>query len=74
MTATADVTVQVLNVDEPGAVALSTNEPGAGETITAVLTDPDGGIDQRQVVLGTLRRRRLERHRRYVGSVLHHHD
>ena len=34
VTATADVTVQVLNVDEPG----------AGETITAALTDPDGGI------------------------------
>ena len=44
VTATADVTVWVLNVDEPGAVALSTDEPGAGETITATLTDPDGGI------------------------------
>ena len=44
VTATADVTVRVLNVIEPGAVALSTDDPGAGETITAVLTDPDGGM------------------------------
>ena len=44
ITATTDVTVRVLNVNEPGAVALSTDEPGAGETITATLTDPDGGI------------------------------
>ena len=44
VTATADVIVQVLNVDEPGTVALSTHEPGAGETITAALTDPDGGM------------------------------
>ena len=45
VTAIADITVQVLNVDEPGTVALSTDEPGAGETITAVLSDPDGSID-----------------------------
>ena len=44
VTATTDVTVRVLNVDEPGAVALSTDEPGTGETITASLTDPDGGV------------------------------
>ena len=44
VTASADITVQVLNVDEPGTVALSTDEPGAGETITAVLSDPDGEI------------------------------
>ena len=42
VTASADITVQVLNVDEPGTVALSTDEPSAGETITAVLSDPDG--------------------------------
>ena len=44
VTATADITVQILNVDEPGAVTLSTDAPGAGETITAVLSDPDGEI------------------------------
>ena len=44
VTATADITVQVLNLDEPGTVALSTDEPGAGETITTALTDPDGGM------------------------------
>ena len=45
VTASADITVQVLNVDEPGTVTLSTDEPGAGETITAVLSDPDGSIN-----------------------------
>ena len=38
------MTVQVLNVDEPGTVALSTDSPRAGEAITAALSDPDGGI------------------------------
>ena len=44
VTAAADLTVNVLNVDEPGTVTLSTDSPRAGETITAALDDPDGGI------------------------------
>ena len=44
ITATADITVQVTNVDEPGTVTLSTDEPDAGETIEASLADPDGDI------------------------------
>ena len=44
ITATADVTVEVVNASEPGAVSLSADEPAAGETITAALADPDGGI------------------------------
>ena len=44
ITATADVTVEVMNLSEPGTVSLSANEPAAGETITAALDDPDGGV------------------------------
>ena len=44
VTATADLAVTVLNVDEPGTVALSTDSPRASEAITAALDDPDGGI------------------------------
>ena len=47
-TATADdtveVTIKVTNVDDPGAVSLSTAMPLAGVGVTATLTDPDGGI------------------------------
>ena len=43
-TATKDVTIRVLNVDEPGTVELSTEQPKDGVEITATLTDPDGGV------------------------------
>ena len=39
-----DVTISVTNVDEPGAVSLSSTEPAFGTELTATLTDPDGGI------------------------------
>ena len=38
------VTVTVTNVDEEGAVTLSSARPQAGESITATLSDPDGGV------------------------------
>ena len=44
VTAAALVTIQVINVNEPGTVGLSADEPGAGETVTATLEDPDGGV------------------------------
>ena len=44
VTASSQVIIEVANVNEPGTVSLSTDEPGAGETITATLEDPDGGI------------------------------
>ena len=44
VTAVSEVTIQVINVNEPGTVGLSTDAPGAGETVTATLEDPDGGI------------------------------
>ena len=39
-----DVTISVTNVDEPGAISLSSTEPAFGTELTATLTDPDGGI------------------------------
>ena len=42
--ASTTVTVQVVNLDEPGTVSLSSDEPGAGDTINATLHDPDGSV------------------------------
>ena len=39
------VTVTVTNIDEVGKVTLSHTQPGAGQEITAALTDPDGGVN-----------------------------
>ena len=39
------VTVTVIDVDEPGAISLSTTRPKAGSMLTATLTDPDGVTD-----------------------------
>ena len=39
-----DVTVTVTNVEEPGTVTLSTQQPRVGVELTAMLTDPDGDI------------------------------
>ena len=44
VTATADVTVAVDNAPESGVITLSNNEPRSGETITATIDDPDGGV------------------------------
>ena len=38
------VTIDLVNVDEPGEVSLSKMEPKVGESITATLTDDDGGV------------------------------
>ena len=39
-----DVTVTVTNVEETGTVTFSTLQPRVGVELTAMLTDPDGGI------------------------------
>ena len=39
-----NVTVTVENVEEPGAVSLSSQQPQVETELTATLTDPDGGI------------------------------
>ena len=41
---TRTVMVEVMNVDEPGIVTLSSLQPQSGITLTATLTDPDGDI------------------------------
>ena len=41
---TRDVTVTVINVEEDGAVTLSTQMPQVGEALTATVTDLDGGV------------------------------
>ena len=38
------VAIDVENADEPGSVALSSTEPQVDVALTAVLTDPDGGL------------------------------
>ena len=42
--ATIAVTITVTNIDEPGTVALSRATPAVGRSLTATLTDPDGGV------------------------------
>ena len=41
---TVAVTVSVTNVDEPGAVSLTSTSPRVGTRLTVVLTDPDGDV------------------------------
>ena len=40
----ADITVTVLNRDEPGTVKLSSIQPAVGTPLTATVTDPDGEV------------------------------
>ena len=44
ITATANLAVNVDNLDEPGSVSLSTGSPRSGEALSASLTDPDGSV------------------------------
>ena len=44
ITATAGVTINVTDVDEAGAVALTADTPAVGKPLTAILSDPDGGV------------------------------
>ena len=39
-----DVTITVTNVDEPGVITLSRTTPTVGKSLTATLSDPDGGV------------------------------
>ncbi len=41
---TIDVTISVTNVDDPGAITLSSQAPVVGIDLTASITDPDGGV------------------------------
>ena len=44
MTARREVTIMVTNLDEPGMVTLSTQQPKVGVALTASVTDPDGAV------------------------------
>ena len=44
LSATVNVTIKVTNVDEDGVVDLSPAQASAGTTLTASLSDPDGGV------------------------------
>ena len=44
ITAPASVTINVTNLDEAGAVALPPGRPVVGKSLTATLSDPDGGV------------------------------
>ena len=39
---TAQVSIRVTNIDEPGSVSLSTTDPRVGRSVTASISDPDG--------------------------------
>ena len=39
---TAQVSIRVTNIDEPGSISLSTTEPRVGRSVTASISDPDG--------------------------------
>ena len=41
---TIDVAISIDNIDEPGAVSLSSTQPQVGVELTARLTDPDGSV------------------------------
>ena len=45
LTGTRELTIEVTNLDEAGEVKLSTIQPGVGQEITAMLTDPDMGVN-----------------------------
>ena len=45
-TDTISVTINVTDVDEPGTVALTADTPAVGSSLTATLSDLDGGCDQ----------------------------
>ena len=44
---TISVTITITNLDEPGTVTVTPNQPQVGTRLTATLSDPDGGISGR---------------------------
>ena len=44
LTAALDVTIEVVNTEDPGSVLLSQRQPQVGFEIHATLSDPDGGV------------------------------
>ena len=52
LTATAEVTVTVADLEEPGIIEVDNLNPAVGDRIMFTLTDPDGGIDISTPVVG----------------------
>ena len=52
LTATAEVTVTVADLEEPGIIEVGNLNPAVGDRIIFTLTDPDGGIDISTPVVG----------------------
>ena len=52
LTATAEVTVTVADLEEPGSITVDNLNPAVGDRIMFTLTDPDGGIDISTPVVG----------------------
>ena len=67
------VTVEVTNLDEDGSVSMSTTQPTLGRAVTASVSDPDGGINDRKLAVGERRHRdrpSMDEYRwRHVGDV-----
>ena len=42
--AKVDVTVHVIDAEDPGSVSLTAREPQVGRTVVATVSDPDGGV------------------------------
>ena len=41
---TLDVTIEVVDTEDPGEVSLSQRQPQVGREVSAILSDPDGGV------------------------------
>ena len=52
LTATAEVTVTVADLEEPGIIEVGNRNPAVGDRIIFTLTDPDGGIDISTPIVG----------------------
>ena len=52
LTATAEVTVTVADLEEPGIIEVGNLNPAVGDRIIFTLTDPDGGIDISTPIVG----------------------
>ena len=46
------VTINLINIDEPGEVSLSATRPEVGKSLTASLTDPDGSLTKHHLGSG----------------------
>ena len=66
------VTINVINLEEPGTLSLSSEQPQVGSVLTATLTDPDGVHQQRVLDVGAVAEpQHLDDDQRGDGEQLH---